>query len=76
MAYSQEYKEKVYVQDLLLEAQGIIAKKLESGTVFMICGAIAMQHEILNTLESIALEKLNTPLSEFEDKEQLKIDCY
>ena len=76
LAYSQEYKEKVYVQDLLLEAQGNIAKKLESGTVFMICGAIAMQHEVLNTLESIALEKLNTPLSEFEYKKQLKIDCY
>lgn len=76
IAYSQEYHQKIYVQDLIAELKDSIAKNLESGAVFMICGSIAMQNEVLNVLEEIANSKLNVPLSKFEQKEQLKMDCY
>lgn len=76
IAYSQEYEQKIYVQHLLEEVKKDIAKQLKSGAVFMICGSIAMQHEVLTTLENIALQELNTPLHIFEQNQQLKMDCY
>lgn len=76
IAYSQEDGKKIYVQDLIVQARGTIAEKLQSGAVFMICGSIAMQNEVLGVLEEIATLQLNTTLSEFEHNEQLKMDCY
>ena len=76
IAYSKAYQEKIYVQDLILEMKDNIAQKLDSGAVFMICGSMAMQNEVLHVLEEIAIAKLNMPLSEFENRAQLKMDCY
>ena len=42
----------------------------------MICGSVAMQNQVLNVLETITRSKLSMPLSEFENREQLKMDCY
>ncbi len=76
VAYSRENGEKRYVQDLIVQAQESIAEKLRSGSVFMICGSIAMQNQVLAVLEEIAASRLKTTLSEFEHNEQLKMDCY
>ncbi|AZQ59432.1 oxidoreductase [Maribacter sp. MJ134] len=76
LALSQEYQEKTYVQDLLQQEAESIAHKLQSGAVFMICGSVAMQKQVLSILEVIATDQLKTPLNEFENNGQLKMDCY
>ncbi len=76
IAYSQEHEEKIYVQDLIKKQETVIAQKLESGAVFMICGSIAMQREVLEVLGEIVATVLQKQLSDFEHNEQLKMDCY
>ncbi len=75
VAYSQNRK-KTYVQDMLLKDQIEVANKLKEGGVFMICGSMAMQQSVLETLEHITKTQLKQPLSDFENKGQLLMDCY
>lgn len=75
VAYSQMRK-KEYVQDILLRNQEDIAQKLCDGCVFMICGSMTMQQEVLNTLDTISKIQLQQPLSDFENNNQLLLDCY
>jgi sulfite reductase (NADPH) flavoprotein alpha-component len=42
----------------------------------MICGSIAMQNKVLETLNEISITKLNKPLSYFQNKGQILMDCY
>lgn len=74
--YSKEGGPSVYVQDLLRKEAKSIAVKLVSGTVFMICGSLKMQAGVLGVLEEIALQELHTPLSTFEEGDQIRTDCY
>lgn len=76
IAYSQEQEEKIYVQDLIEEQANMLAEILKHDGVIMICGAIAMQNRVLEVLNTITTEKLQQPLSVFENNEQIKIDCY
>ncbi len=76
LAYSQEKKEKLYVQDLIVQERAFIAKKLKQGAVVMICGSVAMQKELLEILSDITQTQLKLPLSTFKQKKQLKMDCY
>ncbi len=76
LAYSQENKEKTYVQDIVSDEAGFIATKLHEGTTIMICGSIRMQKELLDILNEIVQTHLKVPLSDFEHKKQLKMDCY
>lgn len=76
VALSQESDKKAYVQDLLEQQGGRLIRKLDAGAVVMICGSIAMQHAVLEVLESLAGSLLNKPLSDYEHREQLKMDCY
>jgi sulfite reductase (NADPH) flavoprotein alpha-component len=76
IAYSQEGKDKKYVQDLITEHSDFIANVLQNDGVIMICGSVAMQNEVLDILEGISNSRLNLPLSEFKNKQQLKMDCY
>ncbi|MBF8150062.1 PepSY domain-containing protein [Winogradskyella sp. F6397] len=76
VAYSQEQKTKVYVQDLILEHQELFSKVLHNNGVIMICGSIAMQNRVLDVLNSITKTHLSQPLSDFETNGQLKMDCY
>lgn len=75
-AYSQAQKDKIYVQDLLAKEINLISNVLENGGIIMICGSIGMQKEVLDVLETISKKKLNLPLCTFEQKNQIKIDCY
>lgn len=42
----------------------------------MLCGSMAMQQSVLDTLNEIATTQLEQPLSEFENNGQLLMDCY
>ncbi|WP_271855218.1 PepSY domain-containing protein [Patiriisocius marinus] len=75
LAFSQNRK-KTYVQDILLKEQVEVAKKFKDGCVFMICGSMAMQQSVLDTLETITITQLQQPLSDFESNGQLLMDCY
>jgi sulfite reductase (NADPH) flavoprotein alpha-component len=71
-----QIKDKMYVQDILMQQQKDVVKTLKDGGVFMLCGSIAMQHSVLDTLEEIARTNLQQPLSDFENNGQLLMDCY
>lgn len=74
--FSRVATTKTYVQHVLLQDAEPLAKKLESGAVFLICGSLTMQNEVLDVLEDISQKQLQQPLSEFEQRGQLKMDCY
>ncbi|WP_298418151.1 PepSY domain-containing protein [uncultured Kordia sp.] len=76
IAYSQENETKQYIQNVISEQVDFIANVLNNEGVIMICGSVAMQNQVLNVLEAISRSKLNVPLSEFENREQIKMDCY
>lgn len=73
--YSQE-EQKQYVQDLLIVQAPNIAQVLNESGIIMICGSLAMQHSVLDTLELITKEQLQRPLTDFENNKQLQMDCY
>ncbi len=75
MAYSQE-REKAYIQNVIKEKEQLVCSALQNEGVVMICGSIAMQNGVLETLNAITESKLKQPLSEFENNEQIKMDCY
>lgn len=75
IAFSREEENK-YVQDLIEEHPKIISETLEAGGSIFICGSLAMQNNVLDVLENISKTTLQKPLSEFEQQEQLKMDCY
>ena len=68
--------DKKYVQDILMDQQLEVAKSLENGSVFMICGSTTMLGSVLQTLEIITMEQLGKPFSDFENNGQLLVDCY
>lgn len=76
VGFSQEDSQKRYVQDLMLEKSDLIARVLKNGGVIMICGSVAMETGVMKVLEQIAITKLNTFLSVFQAKNQIKTDCY
>ncbi|MFT4848140.1 MAG: sulfite reductase (NADPH) flavoprotein alpha-component [Sediminicola sp.] len=71
-----QIKDKMYVQDLLLKQQTEVISTLKNGGVIMLCGSIAMQYSVLDTLEEITTTNLQQPLSYFENNGQLLMDCY
>jgi len=42
----------------------------------MICGSLAMQHDVLDLLEKLLKENNGIGLDDLEHREQLKMDCY
>ncbi|QLG46284.1 PepSY domain-containing protein [Costertonia aggregata] len=75
IAYSKENQKK-YVQDLLKDNIKIISETLSEGGAIFICGSLAMQHGVLEVLDDITYTELKKPLSDFEQQQQLKMDCY
>ncbi|GAA3593881.1 PepSY domain-containing protein [Flavivirga amylovorans] len=72
ISFSKEESQKRYVQNSIVEKSDLISRVLKSDGVIMICGSIAMQNDVLETLESISESKLNRPLN----LNQIKTDCY
>ena len=67
---------KQYVQDQIYEQEEQVAKLLKKGGVFMLCGSISMQNAVFKVLDKITTDRLQKPLSEFENNGQLLTDCY
>ena len=76
IALSQEDDVKMYVQNVIAKQQTVIAEVLENNGVIMICGSIAMQNQVLETLNQITTSRLQLPLSVFEHNNQIVTDCY
>lgn len=67
---------KQYVQDTVLEQKELVLRSIISGGTIMICGSLAMQHNVLDVLEQILQENGTITFDEFEKSGQLKTDCY
>jgi sulfite reductase (NADPH) flavoprotein alpha-component len=67
---------KTYVQDLVIQQKDSVLKTIQDGGVVMICGSLAMQHDVLDVLESLFAEHAATSLDELQHNGQLKMDCY
>jgi sulfite reductase (NADPH) flavoprotein alpha-component len=74
--FSQEQQEKIYVQYILKNHTKLVVDVLKNGNVIMICGSIAMQKGVESELEKIVNTHLNTSLTEFINRGQIKTDCY
>ncbi|CAL2104505.1 conserved membrane protein of unknown function [Tenacibaculum sp. 190130A14a] len=75
VAYSQK-NNKEYVQDLVANQKDLVSSVLQNDGTIMICGSIAMMKSVLIVLNQITLEKLNTRLTTFHKRNQIKTDCY
>jgi sulfite reductase (NADPH) flavoprotein alpha-component len=75
MAFSKE-KNHCYVMDLIRSDADHIASLLNQGTIFMICGSLAMQKDVEQVLNEIALHKNSRTLQEYKACGQLLTDCY
>lgn len=75
-AYSRAQTQKVYVQHLIKKDGDKVAEILKKGGGVMICGSIAMQREVMNELQTICKSHLSKDLSYYQNKGQIKMDCY
>lgn len=75
-AYSREGDYKIYVQDRIREDEEFIAKTLREKGIVMICGSITMQREVIDILEELCFSYNNRPLSYYQKRNQLRMDCY
>lgn len=67
---------KEYVQNLVIQQKDIVLKTVKEGGVVMICGSLAMQHDILDVLERLLAEHSAISFDELQHNGQLKMDCY
>lgn len=75
LALSQ-VKEGRYVQDLIEERADFFVDVLSNKGVIMVCGSVAMQKGVVQALEVLCQEYLYKPLSYYQNKGQLLMDCY
>jgi len=75
-AYSKGEEGKVYVGDLVQKDGELIAKSLKNGAIIYICGSLAMQQDVLAFIDKSTLTFSNRPLSYYQKKGQLRMDCY
>ncbi|GGI25500.1 PepSY domain-containing protein [Pedobacter mendelii] len=75
VAYSREGK-KQYVSHLIELDSELIAEALLNKAVIMICGSLSMQKDILLILDKICLKKTDKPLSFYQSRNQILMDCY
>ncbi|GET46175.1 PepSY domain-containing protein [Capnocytophaga felis] len=75
LAFSRS-ENKCYVQDIVQEKALFFAKLLENNGVVMICGSVAMQKGVITILEKVCKEHLKKTLSYFQNRGQIRMDCY
>ena len=68
--------DKFYVQDILRREAPFFAELLKNKGIVMICGSVAMEKAVTEVLEAICREHLEKPLSYYQNKGQIKTDCY
>lgn len=75
IAFSRE-ENKQYVMDLVRRDARFFADTLQQNGVIMICGALAMQHDVEKVLEEICQKQLNKSIASFKANGQILTDCY
>ncbi|MDO6811164.1 PepSY domain-containing protein [Zobellia galactanivorans] len=75
-AYSRQQAEKIYVQNLIQRDKDLFLDVLKNKGCIMICGSIAMQKEVLEELQLLSHEYLGKDLSHYQNRKQIKMDCY
>lgn len=75
-AYSRNQPEKMYVQHLIQRDKDLFLEVLKNKGCIMICGSIAMQKEVLQELQQLCNEYLGKDLSHYQNRKQIKMDCY
>lgn len=75
LAFSRD-KNKQYVQDIVNLQAELFANLLISRGVIMICGSVAMQKGVMETLENICQTRLKKSVSHFQNRKQILMDCY
>lgn len=75
VVYSRE-GEKKYVKDILARDEVFLANSLNDGGVVMICGSLAMQHNVVELLEGICQRNNTKGVSFYQSKGQILMDCY
>lgn len=76
IAYSREASNFDYVQDIVQNERKNLVRKLNEGATIMICGAIAMQNDVLTILEQTTFEVYQQKLNVYQQKGQILMDCY
>lgn len=75
IAYSRE-GEKQYVRDLLIRDEHLIAQALGQSGVVMLCGSLAMQNNVIASLDDICHRLLGQRVSYYQSRGQVLMDCY
>ena len=75
-AYSRQQSEKIYVQHLIERDKDLFLEVLKKKGCIMICGSIAMQKEVLQELQQLSNKYLSKDLSYYQNRKQIKMDCY
>ena len=73
IAFSREENSE-YVMDLVKKDANLFVETLQNGGTIMICGALAMQHDVEKVFEMICQEHLNKSFDEFKTNGQLLTD--
>jgi len=71
VAYSRENAPVHYVYEWIEQDVAIIQRILDNGGILMICGSIAMQKEVIGTLQQYCPNYNN-----YKNNNQIKSDCY
>lgn len=74
-AFSRE-ENKQYVMDLVHRDAKLFAETLQNKGIIMVCGALAMQHDVEKVLEKICQGHLNKSFEDFKTNGQFLTDCY
>ncbi len=75
-ALSKEDGNQRYVQDLVIENRGEVARLLKNKGNIMICGSIRMRDGVLEALKRILDEEGLPPLEKYIEKRKILMDCY
>uniref|UniRef100_UPI004049AD1E PepSY domain-containing protein n=2 Tax=Gelidibacter sp. TaxID=2018083 RepID=UPI004049AD1E len=73
LAFSQCFNH-LYVQNLIERDAKFISESLKNDAIIMICGSLAMQNAVVNVLEAICVNELNSSFNQY--KKQVLMDCY
>ena len=68
--------DKIYVQSQIAKDAQFIADTLKSNCTIMICGSITMQKGVTQVLDQICQKHNNNSLSYYQNRDQIKLDCY
>lgn len=74
--FSKEESQKRYVQNSITEKEDLICRVLKNKGNIMICGSLAMQKQVMETLDKITKDNMGTSVKKFDDNNQIQSDCY